>query len=89
LDSESRMKFLIKNHKSVGGKHNNQYHGAYSKIFNILEADSLGFVQEYFEESFVRISTENNDWVLKLNTEPVGNKLEKILELKNVEEFSA
>ena len=83
------MKFLIKNHKSVGGKHNNQYHGSYSKIFNILEADSLGFVQEYYEESFVRISTENNDWVLKLNTEPVGNKLEKILELKNVEEFSA
>jgi hypothetical protein len=89
MDSESRMKFLIKNHKSVGGKHNNQYHGSYSKIFNILEADSLGFVQEYYEESFVRISTENNDWVLKLNTEPDGNKLEKILALKNIEEFSA
>jgi hypothetical protein len=83
------MKFLIKNHKSVGGKHNNQYHGSYVKIFNILEADSLGFVQEYYEVSFVRISTENNDWMLKLNTEPTGNKLEKILELKNVEEFSA
>jgi len=83
------MKFLIKNHKSEGGKHNNQYHGAYTKIFNILEADSLGFVQEYYEVSFVKDSTENNDWVLKLNTEPDGNKLEKILELKNVEEFSA
>ena len=83
------MKFLIKNHKSVGGKHNNQYHGSYVKIFNILEADSLGFVQEYYEESFVRISTKNNDWMLKLNTEPDGNKLEKILALKNVEEFSA
>lgn len=83
------MKFLIRNHKSVGGKHNNQYHGSYVKIFKILEADSLGFVQEYYEESFVRISTENNDWMLKLNTEPDGNKLEKILALKNVEEFSA
>ena len=83
------MKFLIKNHKSVGGKHNNQYHGSYVKIFKILEADSLGFVQEYYVVSFVTMTTENNDWMLKLNTEPDGNKLEKILELKNVEEFSA
>ena len=83
------MKFLIKNHKSVGGKHNNQYHGSYTKIFNILEADSLGFVQEYYEESFVRFSEDNNDWILELNTEPDGDKLEKILALKNIEEFSA
>lgn len=83
------MKLLLRNHKAHGGKYNNQYHGSYVKIFKILEADSLGFVQEYYEESFVRISTENNDWMLKLNTEPDGNKLEKILELKNVEEFSA
>ena len=83
------MKFLIKNHKSVGGKHNNQYHGSYVKIFKILEADSLGFVHEYYEVSFVRISTENNDWMLELNTEPDGNKLEKILALKNVEEYNA
>jgi hypothetical protein len=83
------MKFLIKNHKSVGGKHNNQYHGSYVKIFKILEADSLGFVQEYWDESFLRINTEKNDWILELNTEPDGNKLEKILELKNVEEYNA
>jgi hypothetical protein len=83
------MKLIIRNHKPTTGKHNNQYHGSYTKIFKILEADSLGFVQEYYEVSFVRISTENNDWMLKLNTEPTGNKLEKILELKNVEEFSA
>ena len=83
------MKLIIRNHKPRAGKHNNQYHGSYSKIFKILEADSLGFVQEYYEVSFVRISTENNDWVLKLNTEPDGNKLEKILALKNIEEFSA
>ena len=83
------MKFLIKNHKSVGGKHNNQYHGSYTKIFKILEADSLGFVQEYYEESFIRFSEDNNDWMLKLNTEPDGNKLEKILALKNVEEYNA
>ena len=89
MDTKPRMKFLLRNHKAHGGKYNNQYHGSYSKIFNILEADSLGFVQEYYEVSFVRISTENNDWILKLNTEPDGNKLEKILALKNIEEFSA
>ena len=83
------MKLIIRNHKPRTGRYNNQYHGSYSKIFNILEADSLGFVQEYYEVSFVRISTENNDWMLKLNTEPDGNKLEKILALKNVEEFGA
>ena len=83
------MKLIIRNHKPRTGRYNNQYHGSYTKIFNILEADSLGFVQEYYEESFVRFSEDNNDWMLKLNTEPDGNKLEKILALKNVEEFGA
>lgn len=83
------MKLLIRNHKPRTGRYNNQYHGAYVKIFKILEADSLGFVQEYWDESFVRINTEKNDWILELNTEPDGNKLEKILELKNVEEYNA
>ena len=83
------MKLLIRNHKPRTGRYNNQYHGSYVKIFKILEADSLGFVQEYWDESFQRINTETNDWVLELNTEPDGNKLEKILELKNVEEYTA
>ena len=83
------MKLIIRNHKPRAGKHNNQYHGSYTKIFNILDADSLGFVQEYYEESFIRFSEVNNDWMLELNTEPDGNKLEKILELKNVEEYNA
>ena len=83
------MKLIIRNHKPRAGKHNNQYHGSYTKIFNILEADSLGFVQEYYEESFIRFSEDNNDWMLELNTEPDGDKLEKILALKNVEEYNA
>ena len=83
------MKLIIRNHKPRAGKHNNQYHGSYTKIFNILDADSLGFVQEYYEESFIRFSEDNNDWMLELNTEPDGNKLEKILALKNVEEYNA
>ena len=83
------MKLLIRNHKPRTGRYNNQYHGSYTKIFNILDADSLGFVQEYYEESFIRFSEDNNDWMLELNTEPDGNKLEKILALKNVEEYNA
>ena len=83
------MKLIIRNHKPRAGKHNNQYHGSYTKIFNILEVDSLGFVQEYYEESFIRFSEDNNDWMLELNTEPDGDKLEKILALKNVEEYNA
>ena len=79
------MKFLIKNHKSVGGKHNNQYHGSYTKIFNILDADSLGFVEVYWEESFESL-VNTNDWSLELNEVPESDKLDKILALKNVEE---
>jgi len=80
------MRLLIKNHKSVGGKHNNQYHGAYTKIFNILEADSLGFVDVYWEESFEPL-VSTNDWILELNGVPESDKLDKILALKNVVEY--
>ena len=82
------MKLLIKNHKPRTGRYNNQNHGSYVRIFKILEADSLGFVQEYWDESFEPISGTKN-WILELNTEPEGHKLEKILELRNVEEFNA
>ena len=82
------MKLLIRNHKSRTARYNNQYHGSYVKIFKILEADSLGFVQEYWDESFEPIPGTKN-WILELNTEPEGCKLEKILELRNVEQFNA
>jgi hypothetical protein len=82
------MKLLIRNHKPRTARYNNQYHGSYVKIFKILEADSLGFVQEYWEESFEPITGTKN-WILELNTEPEGHKLEKILELRNVEQFNA
>jgi len=83
---KGNIKFLIKNHKSVGGKHNNQYHGSYVRIFKILEADSLGFVQEYWDESFEPLVT-TNDWILELNEVPDSDKLDKILALKNVAEY--
>jgi len=82
------MKLIIRNHKANGGKYNNENHGKLLKIFKILEADSLGFVQEYWSETFEPIPN-TKDWLLELNTEPDWDKLEKILALKNVEEFSA
>ena len=82
------MKFLLRNHKARTSRYNNQYHGSYVRIFKILESDSLGFVQEYWSETFEPIPN-TKDWLLELNTEPEWYKLEKILALKNVEEFSA
>tara|TARA_E500000081_G_scaffold34279_1_gene38098 strand:+ start:298 stop:546 length:249 start_codon:yes stop_codon:yes gene_type:complete len=82
------MKLIIRNHKPKAGKYNNENHGKLLKIFKILEADSLGFVQEYWSETFEPIPN-TKDWLLELNTEPEWHKLEKILALKNVEEFNA
>jgi hypothetical protein len=81
------MKFLLKNHKAKAGRYQNEYHGAYSKIFKILEAGELGFVQVYWEESFKPVKG-TNDWVLEINTEPEPSKLEKILNIKNVTELN-
>jgi hypothetical protein len=83
---KENIKFLIKNHKTIGGNHNNQYHGSYTKIFNILESDSIGLVDVYWEESFEPLVT-TNDWILELNEVPESDKLDKILALKNVAEY--
>ena len=80
----SSFSLLIRNHKSRAGRHQNQYHGAYSKIFKILEEDSLGFTGDtYWEESFEKIKG-TSDWILEINEEPEPNKLEKILKIRNV-----
>ena len=76
------MRLLIKNHKSVGGKHNNQYHGSYTKIFNILEADSLGFVDVYWEESFEPL-VKTKVCILEFNVVQESFKFYKILALKH------
>lgn len=81
------MKFLLKNHKAKAGRYQNECHGAYNKIFNILEAGELGFVQVYWEESFEPVKG-TKDWVLEINTEPEPHKLEKILNIKNVTELN-
>lgn len=75
--------FLIKNHKARAGRYQNEFHGAYSKIFKILDENSLGFVETYWEESFENIKG-TNDWILKINVEPEPNQLEKILKIRNV-----
>jgi len=81
------MKFIIRNHKSRAGKYDNQFHGNYVRIFKILEEGSLGFVQEFWEESFIKIEG-TQDWVLEVGGDsPDAHKLEKILNIKNVEEY--
>lgn len=79
------FKLLLKRHKATGGRHQNECHGKYLKIFKILERDSLGFVQVYWDESFTEIAKDT--FVLELNTEPEPHQLEEILSLKNVELF--
>lgn len=76
------MELILKDHKSKGGRYDNQFHSAYTKIFKILESNNLGFVQEFWEESFVQ---DGNDWVLELNDRPDLNQIEKILAIRNVE----
>lgn len=75
------MKLILKNHKARAGRYDNQFHGAYTNIFRILEEGSLGFVQEFYEESFVQ---DGNDWILELNDRPDLNILDEILAIKNV-----
>jgi hypothetical protein len=80
------MKLLIKNHKDRHGKYDNQFHGSYVRIFQILEKDSLGFFQQWWEESFTKIEGTQN-WILEIGGESIEyHQLEKILKLKNVEE---
>ena len=81
------MKLLIKNHKDFTARYNNQFHGAYTRIFKILEKDSLGFVQEFWEESFVKIEGTQN-WILEIGGGSIDSHvLEEILKIKNVEEI--
>ena len=81
------MKLLIRNHKDRSPRYNNQYHGAYTRIFDILEKGSLGFVEEFWEESFTKIEG-SQDWILEVGGDiPDAHKLEEILNIKNVEEY--
>ena len=76
--------FLLRNHKAQASRYQNEFHGAYNKIFKILDEGQLGFVEIYWEESFKREKNTDN-WILKINVEPEPNKLQEILSIKNVE----
>lgn len=81
------MKLLIKNHKDCASKYNNQFHGSYTRIFKILEKDSLGFIQEFWEESFEKIEGTQN-WILEIGGDHIDSHvLENILKIKNVEQI--
>lgn len=76
------MRLILRNHRARQGRYDNQFHGAYTNIFRILEEGSLGFVQEFYEESFVQ---DGNDWILELNDRPDLNQIDEILAIRNVE----
>ena len=90
-------KLIIKNHKHETSKYNNEFHGKFTKIFKIIEKDSLGFVETNWCESFEVIpnttkgntpSTKTSDWLLVIGGESLdAHILEEILNLKNVEEY--
>ena len=71
------MKFLLKNQAKL----KNECSGKYSKIFCILEKGTLGFIQIWFEESYVSIG---DDMILEINGTPSPAELEQILKIKGV-----
>jgi len=58
----------------------NKYKGAYKKIFDILNEDSVFFEYEYEDEQLI-----GNDFYLYFNITPDFNKIEKIEKIPNVE----
>jgi hypothetical protein len=82
-----KNKFLIRNHADFTARHNNQFHGKYTKIFKILTRGSLGFVEQFWEESFTKIEG-TQDWILEVGGDtPDGDQVEEILNLKDVEDY--
>lgn len=70
------MKFIISNVNSE-----NKFKGAYSKIFEILNADRL-FCEVYESEDSKGLI--GNEYHLKISETPDFNLVEKILKIKNV-----
>ena len=83
------MKLLIRNHKPRTKDTTISIMVLMSKYSKYLKQIHLDSFKNIGMNLFLRINTEKNDWILELNTEPDGNKLEKILEIKNVEEYNA
>lgn len=93
------MKLRINNHKHENPhpkQQANQFHGLYSRIFKIINRDSLGFVEANFEDGFEIIpgtttgkgSSKKSDWILTIGGDSIDSHVwEEIISLKNVEEI--
>ena len=84
MSNEYNFVIVIKNIKDpngfVGGGTSNKYKGAYKKIFDILDEDSI-FVQSEVEDEILK----GNDFYLYFNSFPDADKLQRISKIPNVE----
>lgn len=84
MSNEYKFVIVIKNIKDpdkvVSGGTSNKYKGAYKKIFDILDEDSI-FVQAELEDEKLK----GNDFYLYFNSFPDADKLQRISKIPNVE----
>jgi len=76
-DTLTISKFIIKNHKP--NTRGNIYSGRYSKVFNILNADNLGFWEGYCEADNSP-GMVGNDYHLYIDQSIDAHDLEYLLE---------
>ena len=84
MSNEYKFVIVIKDIKDpngfIGGGMSNKYKGAYKKIFDILDEDSI-FAQSEVEDEILK----GNDFYLYFNFFPDADKLQKISKIPNVE----
>lgn len=84
MSNEYNFVIVIKNIKDpngfIGGGMSNKYKGAYKKIFDILDEDSI-FAQSEVEDEILK----GNDFYLYFNSFPDADKLQRISKIPNVE----
>jgi len=84
MSNEYNFIIVIKNIKDpngfIGGGMSNKYKGAYKKIFDILDEDSI-FSQSEVEDEKLK----GNDFYLYFNLFPDDDKLQRISKIPNVE----
>jgi len=83
MKNECNFVIVIKNIKDpngFSGGMSNKYKGAYKKIFDILDEDSI-FVQSEVEDEILK----GNDFYLYFNIFPDADKLQRISKIPNVE----
>jgi hypothetical protein len=84
MSNKYKFVIVIKNIKDpnavISGGTSNKYKGAYKKIFDILDEDSI-FVEAELEDEELK----GNDFYLYFNSIPEISKLQRIIKIPNVE----